>query len=166
MTAHDLDLRHYSIIKIDKLVKHYDSGKYGPPGKPIGFWVSVEGNGDGWRDWCTEQHVFTDQLAYEHKITLAPDANILVLSSPAELLKLTDDYWHESEINFGSHVMSLDWPRLAESYQGIIITPYIWSQRLEPRTFWYYGWDCASGCIWDLDAIANVELMGAVEAQP
>ena len=23
--------------------------------------------------------------------------------------------------------------------------------------FWYYGWDCASGCIWDPAAVAEIK---------
>jgi hypothetical protein len=33
--------------------------------------------------------------------------------------------------------------------------------QLDEFTSWYYGWDCASGCIWDVDAIERVTLATA-----
>ncbi len=44
--------------------------------------------------------------------------------------------------------------QVAKLYQGIIIAPYCYSIRLDNDCFWYYPWDCASGCIWDATAIA------------
>jgi hypothetical protein len=48
----------------------------------------------------------------------------------------------------------IDWQRVAEQHQGIIITPYQWECRYSID--WYYIWDCASGCIWDPDAIESI----------
>lgn len=56
-------------------------------------------------------------------------------------------------------VYEIDWKKVTEEYQGIIISPYIWQRRLAPHTMWYYGWDVASGCIWDTDAIEEVKLV-------
>ena len=50
----------------------------------------------------------------------------------------------------------IDWPAVATDYPGLIIAPYQWSCRMSEFTRWYYGWDCASGCIWNADAIARV----------
>lgn len=36
------------------------------------------------------------------------------------------------------------------------ITPYCWPARMDPDLIWYYGWDCASGCIWDASTIHQV----------
>lgn len=52
--------------------------------------------------------------------------------------------------------VSVNWPLIATRWDGIIIAPYQWSCRYDDRTFWYYGWDCASGCIWNLHAITDV----------
>ena len=43
---------------------------------------------------------------------------------------------------------------------GIIIAPYQWYCRM--TVDWYYTWDCASGCIWNLDAIESVNAVTAV----
>jgi len=38
---------------------------------------------------------------------------------------------------------------VSKEYDGIEIAPYQWDARLS--LIWYYGWDVASGCIWNLD---------------
>lgn len=47
----------------------------------------------------------------------------------------------------------IDWPRVAAVYDGIEIPRYIYQCRLERGVIWYYGWDCASGCVWNLDRV-------------
>ena len=59
----------------------------------------------------------------------------------------------------------IQWDRVAERYQGIVITPYIWSRRLEPETHWYYPWDCASGCIWDGEAVESITVLAPMACE-
>lgn len=119
--------------------------------KPRGLWVSVEGNGDGWRTWCEDEQFGIGELAYD--VTLAPNANILRIQSVDQL----DAASHEYKVEGGRFTYALNWPLVATSYQGLIITPYLWERRLTEHTNWYYTWDCASGCIWDAEAVASVE---------
>ena len=51
----------------------------------------------------------------------------------------------------------IDWAEVASKYDGIIISPYQWSLRLDMEMMWYYGWDCASGCIWNISAIKELK---------
>lgn len=37
--------------------------------------------------------------------------------------------------------------------------PYQWRRRNERGFSWYYGWDCASGCIWRASAIREIRLI-------
>lgn len=53
-------------------------------------------------------------------------------------------------------VIWLDWAAIGKLYDGIIIAPYLWERRLNGGAMWYYGWDCASGCIWNPRAISEV----------
>ena len=55
--------------------------------------------------------------------------------------------------------LAIRWQDVALDYQGILIAPYQWSLRLDKDFRWYYMWDCASGCIWDLSAIASLTLL-------
>ena len=69
---------------------HYSSGPVGPLrlmlqargghnhfiGKPHGLWLSVEGNGDGWRDWCLSEGFGIEWLTHVHDVSLAEGANV------------------------------------------------------------------------------------------
>ena len=122
--------------------------------KPTGFWVSVAGP----HDWPAYLSSFGQAVlpAYRHRIELAPDARILVLDTVDALLGFSVS--HGLSTVWGQAVPpgdAIDWDRVAREWQGIIITPFQHSVRRDPRTRWYYGWDCASGCIWDAAAIAS-----------
>ena len=122
--------------------------------KPNGLWVSVEGNGDGWRDWCEEEDFALDSFEYAHEIRLSDRAKILHLENAVGL-----DLFHSNYRFEGGRSFSLNWGLVAQTYDGIIIAPYIRSRRLSGDAAWYYGWDCASGCIWNAKAIAQVSFV-------
>lgn len=52
------------------------------------------------------------------------------------------------------------WEEISSQCDGIMIAPYQWDMRLHTLFFWYYGWDCSSGCIWNLDCIEEFKLLG------
>lgn len=149
-------LMHFSAEPITALdrTRNYGSG-YGSLTKPGGFWVSVEGNGDGWSDWCRDEQFSLDRLTYPHEVTLAASARILRITTPGGIYAFTAKYGTD-RFPMG---LEIDWARVAETYQGILITPYQWSCRLGDGSAWYYGWDCASGCIWDLAAIDSIRVI-------
>lgn len=130
-------------------------------GKPEGLWVSVQGD-DDWLSWCHDNEFHTAALAYSHTVTLADNPRIHRITNALEIDEFTvahavqTDYerrW-DWKVN-DKRRWPIDWRSVADQYDGIIIAPYVWSQRM--HTEWYYGWDCASGCIWNLAAIASVE---------
>lgn len=120
--------------------------------KPRGIWVSVLGD-DDWPSWCRGEGWGIDELAIEHAVTLSTDAKILLIDTCEGVKGLTARFpatrqpWHYETLP--------DWQEIAAEYDGIIIAPYQWHARISPGTHWYYGWDCASGCIWNLEAIAD-----------
>lgn len=117
--------------------------------KPRGLWVSVDGP-DDWPSWCASEQFRDTDSQNRFRVTLADDANILVIATAAELDAFDAEY--------GDAVNGLElieWTLVAARWQGIIIAPYQWARR--NGKLWYYGWDCASGCIWDASAIASVE---------
>jgi hypothetical protein len=149
-----MDLTHYTYdpFTFDRDYE-YEQGRFRWD-KPSGFWVSVDGE-DDWPSWCRSEGFRTDSLEYAHTVTLKSDAHILHLYRFSDLLQFTAEY--VSDIGVKDYTGAIDWGRVAQKYDGIIIAPYCWEARLDERTGWYYGWDCASGCIWNLDAIASVE---------
>lgn len=117
-------------------------------GKPEGLWVSDEDD-FGWREWCEGEEFGLDRFVHATEIILKPDPGVLMISTPAQLVEFHKTYGRKIQ---GFDTLELmAWREVASQYTGIIITPYQWSQRLS--MMWYYGWDCASGCIWDPAAI-------------
>lgn len=121
--------------------------------KPRGLWVSVD---DAWYVAALEMFG-DDNLKHASLITLSPEARILYLKTVGDIDHFTEQYTIDADERFQILGRAIDWPTVAKEYQGIVIAPYQFRRRLTPHTFWYYGWDCASGCIWDVDAIATVE---------
>lgn len=127
--------------------------------KPRGLWVSVPGQDPDWPNWCHNEE-YGDPFTWDaHRIVLAEDANLLHLAGAKALDEFTEQFSDE-RLNrdlpgHPYHHGGINWGLVARAFQGIVITPYCWSRR--HQLSWYYGWDCASGCIWDLSAIAAVE---------
>jgi hypothetical protein len=147
-----LDLSHFTdeplvtLRSVEQPTKDYRSEF----DKPKGLWVSVDGD-DDWASWCAGSDFDIGQKRYN--VILKPEANILLIKSASALMDFTYDYGVEREDGYRRRY--IPWEIVAAKYQGIIIAPYQWGCRMHEETRWYYGWDCASGCIWDSAAIAN-----------
>lgn len=125
--------------------------------KPNGFWVSDDDDEQSWPKWCRDEDYGIGSLTHVHDVTLARDARIRFLSSPADIDLFTHLYGQPLYPGGRAH-SAINWSRLATECQGIIITPYIWGRRLDGDADWYYARDCASGCIWDAAAVASIAL--------
>ncbi len=162
-------LFHYSINEILSLEYDFYDPEYktwlGTKGhKPCGFWVSVEDFQDdhSWFDWCKSEQFSLEGLRHKYSVTLSSDANILHLKSVEEILAFSMEYAVNDPLDFSrkypftnrQYFYIIAWDRVQAKYDGIIISPYQWKLRLAPETSWYYGWDCSSGCIWNLDKIS------------
>lgn len=132
-----------------------------PSWKPDGFWVSAGDGEDSWPAYYRRTWPEGTGLDYVQRVTLHPAARILHLRSAADLDRFTEAFgltapaWGGGLRGLGMSMGGIDWPQVAAEYQGIVIAPYVYAKRM--ALFWYYGWDCASGCIWDADAIASIE---------
>lgn len=121
--------------------------------KPQGLWVSVDGD-DDWPSWASGEDYPIGRN--RHRVVLAADAKIMHITNRWQLLDFTEQYGILTPLS-SSHL--IQWSLLEfQGYEGIIIAPYQWDCRLDNRTSWYYGWDCASGCIWNAKAIESVSL--------
>lgn len=114
--------------------------------KPRGLWYAV---GFGWLDFTTNDFTsfYEEKEVYAFEISLS-GLNVLKITNYDELLKFEDAYLipNENEYMKGKK-FDIDWSRVAENYDGIEIAPYIYKARM--GHMWYYGWDVASGCIWN-----------------
>lgn len=126
--------------------------------KPRGLWVSAcedkdsEGETWGWFDWCKSEKFRILALIERHKVTVHA-CHLLWLRSTEDMKTFQSNYGVEYTY-YGRPRVYIDWEAVAKDHKGIVITPYQWEMRLDMD--WYYGWDCASGCIWDVSAIKDV----------
>ena len=155
---------HYNKNLIEKLEpRKYDQNENKYHAKPNGLWLSVEGfeapDNLNWKQWCESENFHVENLKFAHEIKLKKDANILHLKTADEIFEFTKKYPFITvdKISFNGFrdqdTYQLDWYKVKTLYQGIIISPYNWFCRMSIESCWYYGWDCSSGCIWDLECI-------------
>ena len=112
--------------------------------KPRGFWYSID---DEWKTWV--QSEMPEWLGEHEYLVDIGDSNILFLDTPDKIINFHKEYRQPHDM-VDWHGM-VDWNRVSQTYNGIEINPYQWSLRLE--LLWYYGWDVASGCIWNLEKV-------------
>lgn len=130
--------------------------------KPGGLWFSVGDGEDGWRAWCEAEDFYVENLIHRTEILFAPDARLLRVSGAAALDAFTQRFGIECK-GFGRGY-GIDWRAVGESYDAIAITPYVYECRLHPEYFWYYSWDCASGCVWNAKAVAELRALVGSDA--
>lgn len=122
--------------------------------KPAGLWLSV---GGAWPEWCKAESFALDRFKYVTRIELISGANVLWLRGEGDIITFHHEF-ADKDATPSYLADYIRWDRVAEQYDGIVIAPYVWSCRLDgPAHHWYYGWDCASGCIWDPRCIASFE---------
>ena len=137
--------------------------------KPNGLWFDVNGS---WKRWCETMQFHLVDLRYRHTVTILDKSRVLFIKNMGEADRFTSEYGHnlsgqiqslqspedmrafESEYGhdlFGDILAEFSnyilWSEVAEKYTGIIVDPYFQEKSL--TYLWYYGWNCAGGCIWD-----------------
>ena len=134
-------------FKIDYKKKYIQKQTY----KPEGFWFSCN---NSWVEWFEEnmnsritKYIYEVKLFNNIKTDLAnPDKNkLLVIKNMKEL----DDF-HNKYFVKNKHEL-IDWKKVSRDYGGIEICPYMQKYRFKYN--WYYTFDVASGCIWNLEPI-------------
>jgi|HubBroStandDraft_6_1064221.scaffolds.fasta_scaffold00056_125 hypothetical protein len=137
-------------------------------GKPNGLWLSVD---TAWKEWCLSENFNLAGLQYATRVELSDSAKILRIASDEELDQFTEQYGADYPFQRGlisgsmkSHHEKryyINWIQVAKKHDGIIVSPYLWNRRL--HTFWYYGWDCASGVIWNAKAVKSLQWLRETE---
>jgi hypothetical protein len=119
--------------------------------KPKGLWYGV---GFEWLDFTISD--FTSFYDKNKNVSVfefdVNSANLLRITNFDELTAFDKEYCTSTE-----RYRNPDWVRLAKEYNGIEIAPYIYKGRFEIS--WYYGWDVASGCIWNPKGLKIKKLM-------
>jgi len=139
-------------------------------GKPYGLWY---GFGESWLEWV-EEHLSDLALVrnkYLYRLEVDPTRILTVVDLPAFHEEFKGEMFPGSSRVFrdmGEPVGDLfkdgiDWAKVARKWGGIEFPVYLWRYRLDYRFRWYYGWDCASGCIWEPAALLSFK---AIERPP
>ncbi len=141
--------------------------------KPNGLWFDANGE---WKQWCEATQFPLEALRYRHTVTILDDSRILFLRKAKDIDAFTREYGRSrfgriqllqnaedadaftreyGRDLFGDIHRQFDnyivWEDVARKYSGIIIVPY--SHSRAQAYLWYYGWGCASGCVWDTNVI-------------
>ncbi len=111
--------------------------------KPSGFWY---GFGNEWIDWTrSEMPNWIGKYIYKVDID---KSNILEIKTHMDFMMFTRKY---QSLKSGAEGQAIDWGVISKKYDGIEINPY--QQEARYQYMWYYGWDVASGCIWNLNKV-------------
>lgn len=152
-----MKLIHYSSQKIDRLEKRkYNQSDLRFQSKPNGLWISID---DAWKTWCESENYNVNSLSFSYEIVLKENADILHLKTKEDIFDFSKQYPSKTrdwDVEWDTY--HLQWDEVKKNHQGIIISPYQWESRLSLESSWYYGWDCACGCIWDISTIKYFKL--------
>lgn len=129
--------------------------------KPRGLWITPEYAKHNWYDWCMSEDFRTAELNFIHDVTFIKNANILRLDTQADIVAFTEEYGFNILESLGQRSMvggqdAIHWDLVATKYHGILIPEYHWDLRMNHLARWYYPWDCASGCIWNVSVIESI----------
>jgi len=122
--------------------------------KPRGLWWGVDMAWLEWMEtgWPDRYEMDLTGPTWLFEVVLPAQTKLLSLQSPNDL----DAFTHKYGCGDPDQIFcEIDWPSVAQQYDGIEIDPYQWCRRLELG--WYYSWDCASGCIWNTDGVQLVD---------
>lgn len=146
-------LEHYSNYPLGEL--HASPQQSLPSNKPEGLWLSVKGP----RDWPSVYRAIFPVGRVGREIAtfhLVREANVLQLTTAAEIDTFHELYAVETNPAIPEH-REPAWAVVASKFDGIIIAPFQPSRRVHAAVPWYFGWDCASACIWHPRAIERVD---------
>ena len=124
--------------------------------KPNGLWYECQdGSSMDWQTFCDTglSTKYSERYDSTYNVDLE-DYNILFIPDIYYFDKFTEMYGvpHPAFPNDPEEKL-IDWAKVAEHYSGIEICPYIADRR---DVEWYYGWDVASGCVWDQEGIKEL----------
>ena len=118
--------------------------------KPVGLWYGIN---NSWVDWCSSE-MPEWVTPNRHKLEI-DESKILKLSSISDMMKFNNKYLSKDPaLTLFPHI---EWHRVkSDGYTGIEIPTYHYQLRFADKFLWYYGWDVASGCIFDTRIITKV----------
>lgn len=136
------------------LARTYDQHDRYRHDKPQGLWLSDESAEMSWSEWCRQEGFRDTDAQVRTDFRILDSANILHLKTPQEIRVFTRLWVGEPHYEGNPATWDIRWADLAKIHDGILITPYQWECRIAVR--WYYSWDVASACVWNLNVLEKV----------
>lgn len=123
--------------------------------KPRGLWYGFD---NSWIDWVHSNMPEWEETHFTHKFKIEVDESKILVLKAKDMVPFTMEF---SQKRYGLKV--INWPAIAkEGWCGIEIPQYHDELRLDFDFFWYYGWDCASGCIWNKDVLKDIVYLSSL----
>ena len=137
--------------------------KQGSDLKPTGLWYSCYSSWYKYlidNDWKGRLADYIYKLNIKNK-TLTDINNkdinkLLVINNEKDFEQFEKKYLKPSAPVRRLGKRWINWRKVANDFGGIEICPYFSEKR---EIAWYYPWDVASGCIWNLNIVKNTELI-------
>ena len=145
-------------IKFSLTHKYEQTSCFGNPfEKPRGLWY---GFGNSWIEWVRgEMPEWEGNCLYELNIK---HSNVLSINNFKEMEQFYENFntipTDPTYQRWDEYHNPIDWNKVADKYDGIEIPVYRHECRFNHS--WYYGWDVASGCIWNLKNVLLTQLEG------
>ena len=113
--------------------------------KPIGLWYGI---GTSWIDWViSNMPDWECENIFEIKLD---ESKLLKIGNSKVLKDFTFEYSKPLDHIVNTRFTLIDWNLFCATKGGIEINPY---QYDDAMLLWYYGWDIACGCVWNLSGV-------------
>lgn len=132
---------------------NFNQGQYNPSLSPNGFWISTNS------EWERKLIMDNQNICkhYKYRVSLKEKANLFIINNTQELIDFSLKYASTSAINKNGYILSIDYNKFTNEYDGLLIPNHLTSVKFYPPTMWYYlGWSCGGGCIFNAKCIEEI----------
>lgn len=138
-----------------------------PPAGIGCMWYQV---GSGWEDWAKGNDFYSDLPGMRRTVMAVDPTRLLQIHTKDECADLQRRYrvdylpcMEPLRTNLAALGYGLNWPALMDEYDGLELTGFEYEWGLDfagygktPSSRWCYGWDCASGVLWNAHTAARI----------
>jgi hypothetical protein len=145
-------LNHFSSEPLQLVDKIYNNTSQF---KPSGLWLSKD---DQWYEYAINGVRSHSQMRYK-TVFEVDTSNVIVLKNSEELLEFHNSF--PAIISGAPYLLTyslLNWPKVAEQYDGVVISPYQKIGMINGTLIaWHESWDVSSGCFWNIKCLKMIE---------
>jgi hypothetical protein len=133
--------------------------------KPDGLWFCAAEENEGWAEFVRKKvregntSFSLDQIRLRTRVKFCTASKVLFIYDGDGFDRFTENYGRISEEtlertrNLFRRPPFIDWPRVAQEFDAIVISPLREDLLQNSKFEWYRCWDVASGCVWNPMAV-------------